>query len=100
MCDFRIIKQIVFLEHQDVPLDLIGTTLNIAKELHARAHTYDDGTPYFTQVKDVGFYHIAASGSFHAFYTGERWLHERTHYQVTAFEKRDIHQFFSGTAND
>jgi hypothetical protein len=59
MCDFRDIKQIIIIETEEV--------IDIDEEKPWR---WDDG------VAPKGFYYFIASGSWHAYSTGEKWLHE------------------------
>lgn len=89
MCDFRNIKEITFLRvGVDIPIELLGQTLDVSDHLRARMHTFPhDGVPYITEVTEPGFYFIEASGSGYGYFTGSRWLGEGEHYEVTKFEE-------------
>lgn len=80
MCDFRKIQQIRFVG--------TGGIFDITETKHCRAHSWDDGTPDVEQVREPGFYHIAASGSWHAYYDGQNWLYEGRDYIVTKFAEK------------
>lgn len=69
MCDFRKINSI----------KINGTDTIIPVEVkHCHVN-------YMQIIEDPGFYHIAASGGFYSYFTGNKWLSEHLDYEVIDF---------------
>lgn len=85
MCDFRRIKSIRLKD--------TGELLLVDEVQHCTAVPGfpDSDVPHVSQVSEPGLYHIAASGSYHAFYNGERWLYE---WDDDGFEVVDFENLF------
>ncbi len=74
MCDLRII--------QAIKLNGSDTIIPIGIPKICNGHTYGPAELYFPNIKDPGFYHISASGGYHGYFTGSKWLYEDIDYQV------------------
>lgn len=84
MCDFRQIQEIKFLD--------TGNLLDIREIKNCHATSWDDmpGSPHKDNVKELGFYYIAASGSGYGYYDGKKWLYENSDYVVTKYVQYDL----------
>lgn len=85
MCDFRTITKIKLLapgdwDDQETILDVLNNTKTI---------------PFGTDldaIKEIGFYFIPATGSYHAYYDGKKWLYEKTDYRDGGWEVIEYEQ--------
>ncbi len=90
MCDFRKILEIKFID---------GTILDVA-DTTKRATSFPlgqtiHGVPDIDDVTEIGFYAIAATGSWHMYFDGDGWITEGVGYTVTDFEHTHGHYQFS-----
>lgn len=86
MCDLRIIKSIQ-LNGSDV-------VIPIKQVKHATWTTWGPPEEYMPNIKEAGFYHIAASGSYTAYFTGDKWLSEDKDYKVLDYDFIDFKSNF------
>lgn len=84
MCDFRIVEEIKFIDTGEL------IKINLIKQAHWQdGGGVDNGNGIHVDwVTEPGFYSIAASGSYHMYYDGNKWFGEGEDYIVT--KSRDI----------